>query len=585
MNQNTYRLFTAAAAFALLVASCGTQDTDSVSSQPETSVTRPDRTDKTIQETQENTAPAQAETPSVSRDPSSLFTDRDLRGTYNTPDAVITCIGDSVSIEGSGAAVNGSDITITEEGVYRITGTLYDGQILVNSPGKIQLVMDNASLSCSDSAPIYVQQAKKCFLTLAEGTENSVSDSSDYLYAEEGANEPDAAIFSADSLTINGSGSLQVFGNYNEGISCKDDLVITDGTLNITSVGNGIKDKDYVAIAGGDITITAGADGIKSDNTEDAACGFVYVQDGSITVSAQEDCIQAETDFIAEGGSFHLTAGDDGIHAEQLVDITGGTVLIPASNEGIEAAKIRISGGTVDITASDDGINASDDTPQGAMGTYSGGAALEISGGNVSVNAGGDGLDSNGDLCISGGTVIVDGPTNNGNGALDGNGSISCTGGVLIAVGSSGMAEYPEGSQNTVVITLDSPQAGGTAVQICDESGTEQLSHFPAKQFDSIVISSPMLLDGETYLVYTNGTEIGRFTVESSLTFVGNAAGMMGGRFPGDGMDGGFPGGRGSHDRQDGEIPTDENGGPLHPEGRVPGGGFPGAMPPDMQVS
>lgn len=668
MNQNLSKLFGTAAVFAILAAGCNAadvapQETDAPSETAQTASQpqKPDRNPMEMQTASEDipTVLLSQESPSPISDLSALFTDRDRRDTYDTPIAVITCTGDAVSIEGTGASADGTTVTITEEGVYRITGTLNDGQILVNSQGKIQLLLDGADLSCSDSAPIYVQQAKKCFLTLAEGSENAVSDGTAYVYANETDNEPDAAIFSADTLTINGSGALTVSGNYNEGITCKDDLIITSGNISITSVGNGIKGKDHVAIAGGEISVTAGADGIKSNNI-DAGTGFVYIEGGTITVDAQKDAIQAESECILTGGTLHLkagggsanaqpqmdqgfgnfgthggfgksgdfggfgnwgasdetestddtsistkalkagtllhitggectidsaddglhsnadlyigggtleiAAGGDGIHADGLADIADGTIRITQSSEGIEAAGIRISGGTVDVTASDDGFNASDGTAQGAMGTYSSGAALEISGGSVHVNADGDGLDSNGDLLVSGGMVIVDGPTNNGNGALDGNGGIYCTGGTLIAAGSSGMAEFPRGSQNTAIFTLDASQTGGTMIRIADADGNEILSHAPEKSFNSFIMSSPDFKDGATYTVTADNAEVGTFTVEAVLSYIGEAGmgGMMGG-FGGRG-----DGGRGH--RHDMQMPTDESGNIAMPE--MPDGGM-----------
>ena len=697
MNQNMRKFCSAAAAFALLTAGCSDQETNSSADPTGTASVQEQKPSETAKENraEEQSVPLSQEIPTVllsdpapspSCDISDLFTDRDKRNTYDTPLAVITCTGDAVSVEGTGASAKGTDVTITEEGVYLISGTLNDGQILVNSSGKVQLVLDGASLSCSDSAPIYVQQAKKCFLTLADGTENSVSDGTAYVYAQEGENEPDAAIFSADSLTVNGTGALTVSGNYNEGITCKDDLVITSSTLRITSVGNGIKGRDYVAIAGGDVTVTAGADGIKSNNATDAGMGFVYIEGGTVTVDAQEDAVQAESECILTGGTLHLkagggaenaqpqmnndfgnfsmhggfdkswsedaaetaedtavntkalkagtllhitggtctidsaddglhsngslfigggsleiAAGGDGIHADMLADLADGEIRITRSNEGIEAAGIRISGGTVEVNASDDGLNASDGTSQGGMGTYSSGAALEISGGELYVNANGDGLDSNGDMLISGGTVIVDGPTNDGNGALDGNGGMYCTGGTLIASGSSGMAECPRGSQNTVVLTLGSYQTADSEVVLMDASGTKLLTHTPAKQFSSVIFSSPEIMDGETLTASVSGTECGSCTIGSVLSYIGEAGGMRGG-FHGGGWGHGMGGGRGN--RQDMQLPTDENGELTLPEGmeipermeppqdmtmpegmEPPPGGFGGMMPEDLQIS
>ncbi len=660
MKQNSKRLFGAAAAFAMLTVGCSTQEN---TSKPTESITQPDTA---VQ--QESAPPLQqtsnertAEEITYSSDISSVFSDRDLDGSYDTPLAVITCSGSNITIEGSGAEVNGTEITITDEGVYLISGTLDDGNIRIQSEGKVQLILENASLSCSDFAPIYVEQAKKCFLTLAEGSENYISDGSTYVYARENDQQADAAIFSADSLTINGSGTLHINGSYNEGIACKDDIVITNGTLDITAVGNGIKGKDYVAIAGGDITIRAGVDGIKASNAMDAGCGYVYVQDGTITIDAQEDGIQAETEVITQGGVFHITsgagsinaqpsqndafpgghgdfgsfekqetdtaavstkaiksgtllyieggeftidtaddglhsnaelcmkggtaeitAGGDGIHADSLADFRGGTIRILKSGEGIEAASIHVSDGTIAVTASDDGFNVSDGTAQGAMGVFSVDCALTISGGSVYINADGDGLDSNGTMLISGGTVIVDGPSNDGNGALDGNGGIQCTGGILIAAGSSGMAEYPDGSQNTAIITLDTPQDANTSVSICDANGKEIIQHTPVKQFNSLIVSSPDFMDGSAYTIYVNGTETGTFTVEGVRSYVGEASGMM----EYNGMPGGFHGGSRGEGFMGGdrsEMPTDENGNPAMPKEMQPPQGEQGRFPHDMQ--
>ena len=604
-----------------------------------------------------------------------IFSDRDISGEYLDINATITLNGDSASIDGSGASCSGSDITITDEGVYRLTGTLDDGQIIVDSAGKVQLVMDNASISCGSSAPVYVMNADKVFITLAEGSENFLSDGAEYSYAAEGTNEPDAAIFSADSLTFNGSGSLNVTASFNEGITSKDDIVISGGNINITSVGNGIKGKDYVAVCGGNVTINAGGDGLKSSNTEDPSLGFVYVEGGTLDITAQEDGIQAETEFIASGGSFtvnagggsdaytqshgdnfgmmgidhgafgtqesetasasdatpstkgiksgtittisggdfninsaddalhsngyifitggeqNLSSGNDGINADLGIDISGCFVTVAESYEGIESAEINISGGSVEVTASDDGFNGSDGTSQGAMGNYSDGVAVNISGGSVYVDAGGDGLDSNGTMTISGGTVIVNGPTNNGNGALDGNSEIVVTGGTLIAAGSSGMAEAPgkSSTQHCVSVTFDSYFDAGTLVTLCSDSGEELLSFSPAKKFDNIIISSPEITSGGSYSVLTggtssadqkyglfasggynsDGTDAGSFTADEIISYIGSAGMGMNG-----GFGGGHPGGGRGNMHHQMEMPTDENGESVMPEDiEIPHGG------------
>ncbi|MDE6785339.1 MAG: carbohydrate-binding domain-containing protein [Ruminococcus sp.] len=283
----------------------------------------------------------------------------------------------------------------------------------------------------------------------------------------------------------------------------------------------------------------------------------VNITGGNLSVNSADDSIHSANITIS-GGNLTLAAGDDGIHADSCININGGTVNITESYEGIESAVINITGGDVKLKSSDDGFNASDGvTNQNGMGTYSNGVELNISGGSVYVNAEGDGLDSNGDMTISGGSIIIDGPVNGGNGALDGNNGITVTGGTLIAAGSSQMAECPDNSstQYTVSATFESTQNAGTSVKLLDESGTEIIKFTSAKIFDNIVISSPDILKGKTYTFYLNDTESESFTADEIISTIGRQS-AMGGGFKG-GM-GGFGGGRG--DRGDFQPPTNEDG-------------------------
>lgn len=665
----------AALSFAVFASGCTSKNTESSESSEEASSLS--ATDKPVSENKESTTL----NIQIQDEPSStfanLFSDRDLSGEYSGETTKVTLSEDKAQVRGNGAQADGSDILISEEGVYVFTGTLNDGQIIVNadSQAKIQIVLENADISCSDSSPVYVMNADKVFVTVPEDTESTLTDGTSYTYNDEIANEPDSAIFSGDSLTLNGGGTLNINANYNEAVTSKDDIVIAGCTLNIKSAANAIKGKDYVAISGASINIEAGGDGIKSTNIEEAGLGFVYVESGEISISAQEDGIQTDTEFIADGGNFtiisgggsasavpqmgndfgggfrrdeqiqsettedttpstkgikgsqavfirggsfnidsaedaihsnshalisdgtlNLASGDDGIHSDSQLDITGGTINITKSCEGIESAIINITGGALDLTSTDDGINAGNDTAQGGMGTYSDGVELNITGGTLCVNSSGDGLDSNGNMYISGGTVLVNGPTNNGNGALDGNGEMVCHGGTLVAAGSSGMAESPDNSstQNVVSVTLDSTQEADTLVTICDESGNDIFSFAPAKTFNSIVISTPEIKSLHTYNVYIggtsdsenfyglyenggyncDGTEAGSFTSENVVSFVGSQGMGFGGGFGGGGKD--F-GGRGNRDEF--EFPTDENG---EIDMQIPEGGFGGRG--DMQL-
>lgn len=682
MKQKTNALLLAAMTIAMMTAGCSSEP----EREPEIRETNAETSAATEKETAESNVSAitQTDVP-YSFDAAALFSERDRSGD-DEETCTIVLNDSSAAISGSGASADGSVIRITEEGVYRITGVLDDGQIVVHSEGKVQLVLDNANISCSDSSAIYVENAKKTFITLAGDSVNSVSDGESYRALTEEQNGPDAAIFSKDSLTINGTGSLIVNGNYNEGITSKDDLVICSAEITVNAVGNGIKGKDYVAVSDAVITVQAGGDGLKSSNSTDAGMGFVYVESGSLVIEADGDGIQAETELVIDGGEISVVAGggienakphtdsfgggfggwfendaygtkddsvsvkglkagcllflsggtldveaaDDtlhsngdllilegvislragskGIHADANIDIYGGEITVAESYEGIEAANILVTDGVISVTSSDDGFNASDGSAQGAAGGTVD-CALTIAGGHVYINAEGDGLDSNGSLLVSGGVVLVDGPQNPGNGALDANGEIICTGGLLIAAGSMGMAEYPSGSQNTIVITT-STQQGNTLMTICGENG-EVLSYAPSKSWSSCVVSSPVLNSGEQYTVYiggsssaaqvnglyetggyqNDGTEEGSVSLDDVISFIGASGGMGGGK-------GGFGGhqmpdngwerdhfnkkdfNRENFDPGNMEFPTDENGNPVQPDPGRGNGQFPEGMQP-----
>jgi hypothetical protein len=523
----------------------------------------------------------------------------DLEASVGSPDtSSIELAGDSISVEGTGATVDGSIVTITSASTYRISGTLNDGQIIVDTQDAetVYLVLDGVDISCSTSAPIYVANAEKTVITLADGTENYVSDGAAYVFEDAESDEPNAAIFSHDDLTINGGGSLTVNANYNNGMTSKDDLKITGGTITVNAVNDGIKGRDSIAVKDGTITVTAGADGLQSNNDEDAEKGYVSIEGGVLNITAGLDGIQAETNLIVSGGEITITtgggavsssaggawggrgmegnpnqttesvkglkagvaltitdgviridslddaihsnnsvtidggdlllaSGDDGIHADASLTINGGNLNITQSYEGLESALITINDGTIHLVASDDGINASDGSGDAAFGGQpmpgqgpgefeSGDNYLYINGGYLFVDAGGDGLDANGPIEMTAGTVIVNGPTNDGNGPLDYLGSFTISGGYLVAVGSSGMAEAPSttSTQYSVMYNYASSQAGGTMVHVETDAGQDVLTFVPTKQYQSVLLSSPDLENGLTYVVYSGGTSSGTAT-------------------------------------------------------------------------
>lgn len=290
-----------------------------------------------------------------------MFTDRDKEVGYDEDTATAITLSDNASsCDSSSVSISDNTITITDEGTYLLTGSLSDGQVIVNANDKkVQLVLDSVNINCDTSAALYVKAADKVFVTLASDSENSLSNTSDFVAIDD--NNIDAVIFSKDDLTLNGSGTLTVTAKYGHGIVSKDDLVITSGTYQITAAKHALSGKDSVRIADGVLTLDAGTDGIHSENTDNDAKGFIYIANGDISITADSDGFDAEETLQVDGGNIEVAAGDDGLHADGDLIITDGTINVNKSYEGLEGMTVTVEDGNISVVSSDDGINAAGD--------------------------------------------------------------------------------------------------------------------------------------------------------------------------------------------------------------------------------
>lgn len=447
---------------------------------------------------------------------------------------------------------SGENYTIKNSGVYYLSGNLSDGAIIIQttSDGVVKLVLDNVSIKNSKGPGIACLSGDDLVIELV-GTnkiEDGVSYSSDF-------NEDiDGAIYSKADLSFSGDGTLELVANYQDGIVGKDDVKFNSGTYNITSVDDGIRGKDSVYIVAGNFEINAGADAIKSTNETDTTKGFILIEKGEFDIVAGAKGIKAINSILIYGGDFDINSTDDAIHSNNYVGITGGDIEIASSDdgihadarliidggkieiaksyEGLEAQKISINGGDISVVSNDDGINAGGGADASATnrvgaGTFDADENCEIviNGGNVYVNAAGDGIDSNGWTYFNGGTVVVDGPTNNGNGALDSGLGISINGGSVITLGASGMAESLGSSSSVynVSVYFTSTLEKGTKVEIKNSAGEILLSHTSAKSFNHLAAGTTAFKYGETYDIFINGEKNQSFTISDITTTVGNS--------------------------------------------------------------
>jgi len=441
---------------------------------------------------------AEEDTPSESASSESTgsFTDQDFEVGYSDYVTVALQDGNS-SADGDGVEIDGDTVTITEEGTYLLTGSLSDGQILVDAgnSAEIQLVLDNVSVACSGSAAIYVKKADKVFLTMVEGSNNSLTSSGEFVQTDD--NNVDAAVFSKADLTMNGNGTLTVGCESGHGVVSKDTLKISGGTYEITSASQGLSGKEGVEIADGVFVITSGKDGIHAENDEDATLGSIYIEDGTFTITADGDGmdasgtltildgdftittgggsanasttngqenaawgqwggnttnasdstetetsakgLKADVSILISGGTFTIDSSDDAVHTNGDLSIADGTFAISSGDDGMHAdAELAVTDGTIDITKSYEGLE---------------GAAIDISGGTISLVASDDGLnaaggadsssiggragqngfdtDTSASITISGGSITIDA---SGDG-IDSNGDLTVSGGTIYVSG------------------------------------------------------------------------------------------------------------------------------------------------------
>lgn len=338
----------------------------------------------------------------------------------------VTLKGDSISFDGKGATVSGSDLLIHSAGTYVLSGTLNDGAVIIDSTDteNITIVLNNANITCKEGAPVYVKNSgKNVIISVPEGTANTITDGSNYTYENKEqttdtekagvSSEPSAAIFSKDHLEINGSGKLTVNGNYKDGIASKDNLEITETTLVINAVDDGIVGKDSVVIGSGDITIKAGGDGIKSTNSEDTTKGYVTIADGTFSIVSGKDGIQAESTLLTLGGDYTIKTGEgaaaaktaqsnmqipqhgEGQQVQKTLASTGSAVIDTTSAKALKAGtKVVIQDGNFQINSEDDAVH-SDDSVAVASGTFK-------------ISTGDDGIHADNKLDIYGGDIDIE---------------------------------------------------------------------------------------------------------------------------------------------------------------------------------
>ena len=507
---------------------------------------------------------------------------------YADNEATVSTLPDGVeaTVDGAGVIINSTIAGVA----YELKGSSSNGYFKIYSEKKFHLTLNGVSLTNPTGAPINIQSGKRVFVTLADGTSNSLVDGSSYNTPDD--EDEKGTFFSEGQLIFNGKGSLEVTGNKKHGIVSDDYIRFRTGTnIYITaSNGHGIKANDYVAIGGGVLNIEVSGTAKKGISSD----GYVLVSGGRTTILTSGDGeydededdvsgaagIKADLYFQMEGGQLNIKStgaggkgintdgeiiindGDiqvittgqtftyssdldskaKGIKSDTDVTVNGGTIKIKATggegSEGLEAKGVmNINGGEIEIATYDDCINSAGD--------------MYLNGGYIYAFAtNNDAIDSNGDLYIKGGVIVALGASG-AECAIDAaeGKNIYITGGTVVGVGGSN-AYYPASSSSQMSIAFQASVSTGSTLTVAD--GNNAILSFTIKrgyQSGLYLISSPDFKNGTSYTVYSGssvsgddwhglytapsvsnvGTELGSVTAQA--TAGGNSmGGMQGGR-------------------------------------------------------
>ncbi|MCR5206134.1 MAG: carbohydrate-binding domain-containing protein [Lachnospiraceae bacterium] len=412
------------------------------------------------------------------------YKNKDLATSYVPGDCTsIVFSEDDVKVVGKETEISYANgrktVTIVKKGDYLISGSCSNGQIIVEAENEkdVRLILNGVNLTCTDSAPIYEKQCDKMVITLADGSENFLSDTSEYVYDNVEKKHPDAVIFAKDDLVINGNGSLTVNSTYSEGIHSTDSVKLISGNITVKSADNGVRGKEGVIIKEANLDITSKGDGIKTTYSDNTSLGYIIIEGGKIKVYSAKDGIQATGHIQITGGNIDITtdngvahadsdeesksakgiksdnniyikgaglkiesvedgikAGgniifdgdsvsistiDDAVKADGDIVVNSGNVSVGNAKKGLKGKSVTVNGGSVALITESDGIKASNSKDDDADSkvifgeddpfAVSEDVYVAVTGGDLSIATDGDFIDSNGNLYITGGSIVLNG--------------------------------------------------------------------------------------------------------------------------------------------------------------------------------
>lgn len=418
-----------------------------------------------------------------------LFSILLFSGGINAQANTIIFDGDTITTSANGVQVRGNTVYIQAAGLYTLSGTSSDAQIIVDVSGSVDLVFDNLNLTSATTAPLYVKQADRVAIELIPDSVNTLSDAP---RRRDDDDDAEAVIYSEAELHIIGEGQLTINGNYEDGIYSERWITLHNGQFIITAKEDGVVGEESITLLNVHLTIKAGDTGLKTDE-DDRNSGLIQIIDAILNIESGDYGIEAEGQLLIDSSTLDIDVQDrndsaDGITAEDEIILNDITLDLVASDDGIDTdSYFMLNGGVVTISTGDEAIQVER---------------------NITVNDG-----------------------------------------ILIATGRAGLSQLRTENTSTHIVSIrfDNPLEAETLIHIQAENGDDVLTFAPAKTFQNVVFSAPELVLGETYTVYYGGTSTGTatnglyanggysggetfasFTVEQAITYVGTMRGSRG---------------------------------------------------------
>ena len=506
----------------------------------------------------------------------------DIKGKNSVIITVTDGTTNSVKTDGKNALSSNVDLVINGGGTVSIGSTAKNG---VKIDGELVIVgatLDIVAVNHGISA--FAVNAEDCVISVKTASDGEAKDGI-HAEMEDPASEDEIAAYGwtaesgyvilknvkyvcdvegdgiqADTFVYINGGDYDItttakFVSYSSANMTAYGLTMDDFRYRLGSDGVYYKQASDSQVSSGSYAMIQGTKGVKAgeidyeiedDNGDVILSGeitdgnyYIIIEGGNFVINSADDGIHVSSgSFTVSGGTFTINTLDDGLTADKIAKINAGDVSVGYCYEGIEGSYVIVNGGSINLGyCIDDGINAASD--------YNVSEYIEINGGNIYVNAYGDGLDSNGSITVTAGTVFVDGPSDNGNGSIDSETGVFINGGYVVAVGSSAWvreATPQTTSKQYSLVYAGGTIAAGTTFTLKDGSGSEIVSFKTAKNCSSVVISTPDIQSGATYVLYAGDNSLATFTVNSTVTTVGTSGG--GGFGPGQGGPGQFGPGR-----------------------------------------